>query len=477
MAGLSPPLSPWQDRRFLVLLAGAGALRLALALGLWAVVALWGSHDPLEVLAFRLRSVDALGYHQQALYILEHWAGPRDFPFETFSFSLVVAAFYQVFGAHPLVMSVVAALCYTGVGLLAYSLAAELGRQRWEARILALLVCCWPPSLAWSVTPLREGPVLLMVFAMLYCWLQLLGGQRLSGRRWLVLGLGLVAAVFCLVFLRYYLWYLLWGLFLLIPLARLAPATPQRERLGWPRAAVLALLLAAGLALASPFHRNSIVHFKPAGQGNALGGWSLVSPALAAGQPPAGGGAEAGPPGQSEPARGPWERLLFELSEMRRISVRSGGASLAPEGRGGEKAVDLIPRFGDWRSGLATAAELLKASLRDLFLFPYPWQPWPGAPRWGPVQLAVAAWGVLWYLLLPGLAAGLVIGLRQRPAATLTLALWGLGLGICLGIAILNRGTLFRLREMALLPLLLLWHPWPYLKLWQLLHRPSQPAP
>jgi hypothetical protein len=474
-----PPPDPviTQDRTFLALIAGVGVLRIFMALGMWALAVFISNNPPLEVIAFRLRMVDCLGYNMEALHILSYWNGTRDLYLETLSFSLVVAVLYKIFGAHPLVISVFNSICYACVGLLVYAIAAELGRRRWEARALALAICLWPASLVWSMAPLKEGPFLLGVFGLFFCWMRIFGGRPLSTRKWLIVGLGLLVSIFWLVFLRFYFWYLLTGMLPLVLLFQLLPPGPNRVRPVWKRVLAGSVIFLIGLCLTQPFSQDSIIHFNRAKQQTFLQEkqehlfvYSLASATHAADN-------ESTPPKQAQNASkvkgatGLLQKLVSHLSYIRRISVRYGGNSLSPEGRQGEDAVDLTKDFQTWPGGLRASLLLVKAGLRDLFLFPYPWEPWPEGKDWGPVQMAVAAQSLLWYLIIPGLAAGVIIGMRRRPAAILTLILWCLFFGLALAVTTLNRGSLFRLREMVIMPLLLLWHPWPYLKLWGLVKK------
>lgn len=79
------------------------------------------------------------------------------------------------------------------------------------------------------------------------------------------------------------------------------------------------------------------------------------------------------------------------------------------------------------------------------------------------MNLLVSAQGVLWYALLLGILPGMVRSLPRRPDTALPLAMWGLGL--LLAFVVLNRGTLFRLRDVAIMPLVLFWDMgwlWPW---------------
>jgi hypothetical protein len=471
-----PPLS--DDRTFLALITGAGLLRVGMAIGIWMLAVLISNNPPLEVLAFRLRAVDSLGYNQEALHILATWSGTRDKYLETLTFSLAVAILYKIFGAHPLAVTIFSSICYAGVGLLAYAMACELGRSRWESRLLALAICLWPSSLVWSMAPIKEGPFLLAVFGLIFCLIRILGGRKLSTWKWVILGLGLLLSVYWLVFLRFYLWYLLWGMIPFILLYQLLPPGPNRARPGFKRITIFIVLLLVGLGLSSPFHQNNIIIINNVAKGKPMLGkdsertfaFSLVNVAYAAEKKVDDAVNQAARQARRRAfeAMGLFEQLIWKLSHIRRGSVRQGGASLTPEALKGEDAVDLRDDFKTWQGALKSSLVLIKVGLRDIFLFPYPWEPWPEGRGWGPMQIAVAAQTLFWYLLMPGLAAGIIIGIRNRPADTLVLIYWCFALGLLLAITILNRGALFRLRDMAILPLLLLWHPWPYLRLWQL---------
>lgn len=463
-----PAPSLWQDHTFLGLIAGAGAIRLAMVIGAWVLVMLVSNNPPLEVFAFNLRSIDALDNHRDALHIMDYWARMRSQYLETFVYSYVIAIFYKAFGPHPMVMGIVGNLFYTGVGLFAYGIAVDLGREPWERRSLAILICMWPSTLVWAATPLKDSAVVFSVFGLLFCWLRLMNGRPGSGLSWAMTALGLIASIFSLVCLRYYFWYLLWGLLLLIPLAQVLPLAKGQSRLGWSKAAGLALLVVVGLALSSTFRHDGIIHFNEHMRPQSGTAWNIVPTAFASeGKLNTGPSAEANSSSIGETPEF-LQSLAAKISEIRRTSVRYGGASISPEGRLGEEAVDITKDFQTWPGALKATLKILKAGLRDLFLFPYPWETWPEGKGWGLVQFAVAAQISFWYLLLPGLIAGLVIGLRKRPSATITLTLWALVLGLLLSVTILNRGSLFRLRDMALLPLMLLWDPWPYLKVWRL---------
>lgn len=476
----APPLL--QDRPFLAMVAGVGVLRISLALGFWALVLMLSHNPPLEVLAFRLKAIDSLGYNREALNILAYWNGTRDQYLETLTFSLVVAVLYKIIGVHPLIVSVFNSICYACVGLFAYGIARELGRSRWETRTLSLVVCLWPVSLVWSMAPLKEGPILLTIFGFLYCFLMSLSDRPLGRINWFGLSIGLLISLFCMVFLRFYLWYLLWGMFPVLLLHQILPPGPERSRPGWAKVCMTGLLLMAGLGLSQPFSHENIIHVNPDGKIKTshksldqIFAYNLIATAHAAQERSVPASQQSSSTSHATP--GFLQRLAKKLSDIRRTSARLGGSSLSPEVLRGEDALDISKDFETWPGAFRATGSLLASGLRDLLLFPYPWEPWPKSKGWGPSQLAVSALSLFWYLIMPGLAVGVIMSFLRRPAATITLCLWGLTLGIMLAVTTLNRGTLFRLREMALMPLILLWYPWPYLKLWRLLHKENGSRP
>lgn len=454
--------SPLQDCLFLKLLFAALGLRFLVALGLWFTVAYAGSQEPIIVLAERLRAIDAMTYHREAMAILEYW-NQGGHGLSTYVFSTFLAWLYRLVAANPLTMSAFATICYLGVGLFAYGLAANLNHPRGRARTVSLIICLWPSSLAWSSLPLKDPLVMLAVFSFLFILTRLGQTNWKKIATWVLMLIGLAASVVTLVFLRSYLLYLAAAV-VFMPLVGRFLAANQDQPKPWP--GLLAATAAATLIMvvAAPLKEVKYIEYAPQNQSLPI---VKNKPA-----PEPAPKVEHNPiPNRSEKS---WTAKVFhQLQKTRRQFARQGGSSLSPEARLGEKHVALWGQFDTWQESLATIALLLKAAARDLLLFPYPWQRWPSGPL-RPANLFVALQSLLWYFILPGLIAGIFISLRNQPGTALTIITWGLGLGLILGLAVLNRGTLFRLREMALMPLILVWHPWPYEKLWSWIKPGSQ---
>lgn len=455
---------PWLQRWFWRLLLAAVLLRLLLGVGIFW----WGQHAnpdlPVAAMAQRLMAPDGLGYHIGAVKVDKYWSDPAPdkvlrHEHMVARFSVLVGALYHLTWPQPLVMTLFNCLCYLGVGLLARDLARRLGQPTGRAAGLALVICLWPSSLAWSALPMKDSPSLFLVFALLSLVLYL---ARSAGRPWGQRLLAAAAFMVCaalMIYTRFYFGYVVLALCALPLLARLWPWSPPGPRPAWSS---LALVLALGLAvfgLTRPWHQEYFVYFEqgeflPRSQFEAksrnedlykeLARRAEADPSFVAPQPPR-------PPEPVSDLRGLWQ----ELAAYRERFQRFAGRSLAPEDD-------------------ATLLGGLARGLRDSLLFPYPWQRWPANEHWTVFNLAVSAQGVLWYALLLGILPGVASQVRRRPDIALPLALWGLGLGLLLAFVVLNRGTLFRLRDMAIMPLVLFWGlGWP----WRRGQNPPPPTP
>ncbi len=440
----APAACPWLAHWFTRLLLAAVLLRLLVGLGLF----LWGQQvnpsHPVAAMAQRLEAPDGLAYHIGAMKVHEYWADPRPdkvlrHEHMVSRFSVLVGVVYHLLWPHPLVMTFINCLCYLGVGFLARGLSARLGQPPARAAGLALAVCLWPPSLAWSALPMKDSPSIFLIFAILSLLLFLArgaGSARRAGSwvRWLLAALGLACCAALMIYMRFYFAYVILGASALPLLARLLPGPAPRP--AWP---ALMAVLALGVAifmLTKPWHQEYFVYFErgellPRSQFEAESRKAfLYRDQTAAPAAPA-------PQTASRPEPGP-AQLWRELNAYRERFLHFAGRSLAPD------------------ADASLGGGLLHA-LRDSLLFPYPWQRWPASEHWTAMNVLVSAQGLLWYALLLGILPGMVIHLRRRPDTALPLALWGLGLGIVMAFVVLNRGTLFRLRDMALMPLVLFW--------------------
>ncbi|MFH1035112.1 MAG: hypothetical protein V1806_11445 [Pseudomonadota bacterium] len=445
-----PAGPPRLQRWFIRLLVAAVLLRLLIGLGLF----LWGQginpDYPVAAMSQRLMAPDGQGYHTGAMKVHEYWADPN--PHKVLRhehmvarFSVLVGAAYHLIWPHPLVMTLLNCLCYLGVGLLARGLGLSLGQPPARAAGLALIICLWPPSLAWSALPMKDSVSVFLIFAILSQMLYLARGAGGSWPRGILAGAGLLLCAGLMIYTRFYFGYVVLAASALPLLARLLPSPQPGPRPAWPALLGVLALGVAAFALTQSWHREYFVYFE---QGELLPRSQFeaaISQTYSAHKPTAPPAAAPAPETQAEPARPDPPRppqdpahLWRELNGYRERFQHFAGRSLAPD------------------ADASLGGGLLHA-LRDIMLFPYPWQRWPATQHWTAMNLLVSTQGLLWYGLLLGILPGIYIHLRRRPDAALPLALWGLGLGILLAFVVLNRGTLFRLRDMALMPLVLFW--------------------
>ncbi|MFH1035520.1 MAG: hypothetical protein V1806_13505, partial [Pseudomonadota bacterium] len=345
----TPGPGPGRDRRLAWLLLAALVLRLVLNLGLHAWPPPTPGEPKLLALSQRLMAMDAWGFQAGAQKVLEHWRHPQEGlgPEQMVSrFSVFLAGLYRLTWNDPLLMVLVNALCYLGAGLLAHGLARRLGHPPGRARWLALAVCLWPPSLAWSALPMKEGLCLLGILAYLSLLLWLAGsGPGGWGRRALA-ALGLLALAGLLSYLRFYLGYLLLLVGWAPLLARLLPARSGR-RPAWAALGGVAVLSLAIFSLTHAWHTEYFVYFEkgellPRTQFEAAAKHRLAEERVAAQATPtppatpAIAAAPAPPPAAEPPASPPLEErgLWGKIQGYRERFLGAAGQSLSPTARG-----------------------------------------------------------------------------------------------------------------------------------------------
>lgn len=464
-----PNQRPGRLRRWLPwLLVGVALLRLGLGVALFYSSPGARDRDRLIALAGRLSANDAIAYYSDAHHILKFWSLglkeglPPEMNLQRFALLLTPLYNVEEQGDY-LKVTACYALLALGLGWLAYGLARRLGQGPERAAGLALLLTLWPPGLVWASLPLKEVPALLAALAHLYCLFRLLDRES-WGRTLAAAALGYLASGLLLAFLRFYLGYFA----ALLGLAALAASFLSGREIapaGWARRGLLLGLILLTFLLGRPLHRDTAIYFEAGNPWPLLRaeGLMLVPSSASLRDKPA-----ASAPTTTEPPS-----LAPQPEPENLVRTREGQYALVNPGwwdRVRNYRLRFVDEAGRSLSPGALEAGPLEAialGLRDLLFFPIPWQRWPDTPRWTLVNLAVAGTALVWWLLLPGIAAGAWRLARRRPGPVLTLLAWGLGLGLALALVVVNRGTLFRLREIFLLPGLLLWDPAPYLWLWR----------
>lgn len=437
------------------------------------------SDDPLYLLANKLRILDALDFHNRAIALVasnqccgenffsmfvassqrDHWATP-------------LAAFYSFFGPQPWLASIFLCLCYAAIGFLAYGLARALDQPPRRARWLALLISIWPPSLIWSVLPLRDGPYMLAVFLFLTCLAWLNSPGRLGTLKTIACALGLVVGSGVAYILKgYMLWVLPFAAFslLAVMLLRNLAISPKAS---WLRICAAPILVIVTLAVLNNFM------YPATPKANIALGTSQSST-----QAPAG---SAKPRSEQRPAPGPqtglktpapveqsfrfqqiWKRFLQKLNHAKEFLEFARYLSLL-EQHPEYKSTGIFPGGDKGRFGLSNQSwgDIMTEALKgfwNIFTFPKPWQKWPKQEEWGLLAALVSAFSAFWYVLLPGIWAGILLNVWRCNAASVFLLFWSIILGLAMGWTMINLGTIFRIREVIILPMLAAFHPGVYI--------------
>jgi hypothetical protein len=336
-------------------------------------------------------------------------------------------------------------LAWLGIGILAYRLARIIGQQEPASLALAFTACLWPPSLAYSSVPLKDSFFIFAAFCVIASLYEL--GQRTPTgplkEAGLYLGLG--AGSYLLGVIRPDFVKINLALVLLFALSSLGWAFWRKDSGGIRRAtfAILMTVLASFLVVQFSPVKFTKIHLAP--------------PPLK--QP---GAARASVHKPNEPPAAALRYgqikngIINQLLDRRLEYASSGGLSLTPEAHSAPVTI------GNW-------VLLVFTGFKDFLIEPLPWRQLPS--RGGLLSLAVAAMGLLWILLLPGVLWGCVSLCRKKPLEGCYIILWGLGLGLAMAFVIVNFGTLYRQRDIFLLPLLLCFSMVPYQKALHLLQR------
>ena len=455
-AGLQGGLTWFKSSKLLLV---ATALRLALALALFGVACQAAPEQPYTWLSHLLKGPDAITYQADARQIYEHWRGGQEsfdplLSQKYLSYPSILAAVYWLSTPHPLAGVLLNVLCFLVAGLMARRLAYVLGQRPAVANGLALLVTLWPPSLAYGSILLKDSLVIMAIFVFLGFSVEaILSGKREGSGggqatlRVLAAGLG----AFFLMCLREEFQPVCLALGLLAFLLGMLAALRRPRRRGLFASLALALALLGAFYLSNHFSFARLVpavtsHLELKQNGLARPLASAKNRVRAPDQGPALVAAASPLAGLSASASWlePHQALIalrLRLTKMRWEYACTGGVSLDP-------SAQLIPFGGGPR------AQMAWRGLDNLLLFPYPWQGWPLTQSFTWRDLMVSLQSVLWYLMLPGLALGLILSFKQSPLAAAVILAWFVMVGAVLTFVDLNLGTLYRHRDMVILPLL-----------------------
>jgi hypothetical protein len=327
-------------------------------------------------------------------------------------FTSVVALTYWLFGEHLLVPIMLNAWLGALTVLFAAAVVQRLGAPR-GARLLAWALAVWPSFLLWSTQLLKESLVTFLVIYSL--WALLIFLDSAAALRWrhqvhratALASIG--AAMLVLYFLRPP-----------IALAWLAAAVLTgvgwRVHRGWPR-------------------RMTVVHAV------LLGGILLTVTAGLVAQATCLSDHETceGLVGETV---GTVDDAIYTVLHRRWVTLREEGTKTAIGNVALGEGWELIP--------------FAPVAVANTFLAPYPWTWFSMGKSLGAMRLVSSLEMIVEYAVLPWLVVGSWLALRRHGLPAIFLLALLLVLGLVIGNTIMNEGTLFRIRIVALLPLLIL---------------------
>lgn len=444
-------------RPLALILLGAYALRVGLAIGLYVASAyqlpvlaslqLSRITDGSVYAGFWRFAWDAPAYHQNGIRIATALRAGQPLPpiliygkpfvVESTDFFYLVGHVYWLLGAHPLYVPLLNGMLWTGTCVVAYALARRL-RGDDAARVAAVLVGFWPSGIMWSSQILKDSLMVLLLLLSVFLATRVWEGRVALA---LVAGALLAGAIFELTRIRAY------EAGVLIAAVVLALAVTSVVRL---RALRLGSVI-RGLALVLV-----LVLAHAAGRGTLHGRLVVGPPVEFTEVPP-----PPGPPSVFEQfaqlvvepvglvapalARGLDEAqyTVFHLPQLvtfrRSVFVRyAGGSSFAPDA--------TFHDFGDLVAFLPNA-------LGHALYAPLPWELFtPGET--GVFKTLSGAETLLMLALTPFVVLAIVPSLRARRFEVYVFLVASLILFLALGLIVPNIGALFRLRLQALIPLL-----------------------
>ncbi|HEV7377894.1 MAG TPA: glycosyltransferase family 39 protein [Pyrinomonadaceae bacterium] len=115
----------------------------------------------------------------------------------------LVGAIYAIIGRNPLAVQFVNAVLGAATAPLVYLCAQHMFRNLRVARIAAFFVVFYPSLVLWSSQGLKDAPIVFLLVAAMYATLKL--GEKLNIKYFLIL----VAALFGILSLRFYIFYMI----------------------------------------------------------------------------------------------------------------------------------------------------------------------------------------------------------------------------------------------------------------------------
>ena len=219
---------------------------------------------------------DGIGYHGQAVKVLEAWALGTDLPSifrigetETVLYrdlSLPLAALYKIFGVSPLHFTLLNAWFWSMTTILSYRLVRMLTQNIRPARLTAGLIAFWPSSILWSSQILKDSVVALLIVATLSLiisiWTQAVRKEEDNYARVVYHGVIFILGIMALAYFRFYMGYLvLASIGVVMAIAVVKGFTGYNWR---PSLVALGLLMSTGAAVIMVRSIDWVETFSPA---------------------------------------------------------------------------------------------------------------------------------------------------------------------------------------------------------------------
>lgn len=486
------------SKRLLMAMLLSLAVRLSIGFGL----AFYGFHyhnsDPLGWLSFKLLGPDAVEFHNIAADAALAWSGQSiekiwdGWDIRHLSANLPLAVTYYIFGSYFPLAIILNSLYFFAIGLFAYRLALVLTNNNFQSFFAALLIANWPPSFSYTTIPLRDAFWLFTVFLSLLSLAMAYESGVGTGLNWRssfwIWFIVMITAVYLTVSIKDHFGLNLAWLSVVVGLTYII--RERRLPIACHRAIVLTPLIAftvlfsiwigflwpLGIGIAPNISNYVIQHSwltetepaketsKSSVDSTPIRQVPLPSSRIIAQKPPNTKPVYEPPPKLKV---GDWFRqargyissklvfIVVLVDKLRKDFRERSGTSLSPE------ASLSAANPANWGT-------LLLAALRYVWLFPSPWEKWPDKVGFGFMQIAVKFQAIFWWMIIPGLVWGIGTALKRNVPVALLIILWCFVLGLISGLIVVNLGTLYRFRDMVILPMILFFSFRPYQFLWQM---------
>jgi hypothetical protein len=409
-------------RRIWVLMAAALIVRTVFAWALWGLASAQAPDDPLSLVTRWTMSSDAMAYQGRAAKLAHYWVTGDGLAqinkmlegIQLTALEIFMGAFYSLLGTNPLPVVQATALFYVGACFLFWRLCRRLGRNDRDCFWIMVVLCFWPPSLVFGLTPLKEGMNWLFLAGTLWAIVGVVvpadGSTEVKWRQVVLSALSLFVFLFLMTKVR---WYVSLVLIYAFALAAVISLTVRLfgRRIRWRQPALIVLafvLMIVAYAAAETLNFNDLVQHKRVRiiSLNGIRGGIPTPTAIV--------------------AKVKRHRADYRTVGGSSVRVRAASDNNAPA------AIQILDVGG---------------GLLKFYLFPYPWETWPKSKHHTLLSWLIRMQSLFWYVLLVGIAWGVIRSLREFSLKRLMILAFIAVFGLVAGYVVINLGTLYRIRD------------------------------